>query len=122
MLDGFRRVGVGKWTMVDLIGWGEKGDGWTYAVDSDAVARLDGDGGAGVVDDERVGCGGVEVHGRCARLTDAFQGVAEEQGVGFGRGGLRCGRVDRFKVRGVGRHEVEVDRFGELDRSQLLVE
>ncbi len=68
-----------------------------YRGDGDAVARLDGDGGA-VVLREGVGGGGVEVHGRATGEAQAFEGVAEEEGVVLGRGGLVRQRVDCFAV------------------------
>jgi hypothetical protein len=89
------------------------GEVGAYGEDGDAAARGDGDFAAALCG-EGVGCGGAEVNLGGARETDAFEGVAEEQGVGLLGWTLRGQRVDDFEVGGVLGGEVEVGRFGEL--------
>lgn len=64
------------------------------------------DGGCGEDLEERAGCGGE---------ADTFEYVAQEEGVGFGGGGLGCQGVQGGEVRGGGGGEVEGGCFGELE-------
>jgi hypothetical protein len=91
----------------------EEGEAGAYGEDGNAAACGDRNFLA-VFGGENVAGGGAEVQLGGAREADAFEGVAEEQGVGLLGWALRGERLDYFVVGGVLGGEVEVGRFGEL--------